>query len=172
MVKTPAEYQRDYRERKRRAQEARQEATRTFLRQPFFKFFEDDPDASNFEMSLDVAGIYPHQFEDDRDPRSATGEIEKGCSYDYVDHTGSIGRAEIMVANLLDAASQLAGIVNRYKRKEIEREEDRLHELAGQATPEVRREILNELTKLNRIVGLLDKEVRRSLPQWKIKEED
>lgn len=171
MVKTPAEYQRDYRDRKRRALEARQEATRSFLKQPFFKFFKDDPDASNFEMSLDVAGIHPHQFEDDRDPKSATGEIEKGGYDDYVDNAGSIGRAEIMVANLLDAATQLAGIINRYKLSEIKREEDRLHRLADQATPEGRHEIVNKLTKLNRIAGLLDREVRRSLPQWKAKED-
>ena len=75
---------------------------------------------------------------------------------------GAIGRAEVTIGCLIDAAAELAAIVNRYKRQELEA---RLAELES-STEIDRAEAMKEAVRLNKMLDLLNKQVRRAFPQW------
>ncbi|AWZ22293.1 Hypothetical protein RAK1035_3586 [Roseovarius sp. AK1035] len=83
---------------------------------------------------------------------------------------GAVGRAEVIVDYLLDAAWSLADALNRYKREEIEA---RLAELensddADTATATATATVIKEAVRLSKILDQLNKRVRRDFPQWKV----
>ena len=74
------------------------------------------------------------------------------------------GRAEVTIGCLIDAATTLAGVVNRYNQQEIK---NRLAELEDPDRTD-RATALKEAVKLNKILSRLEKQVRWTFPQWKV----
>lgn len=168
MAMTAAERKRQERARKRQAGDSALEATRPYCQTPFFEFFGDHPDALNFDMALDTAGIEPPALDDDRGPASRTGQIEAGSPDAYSGFEGSIGRAEVIIGALLDAADELAAIVNAYKRQEIDRAVAELEE-STISDVEQRRRVVSELIVLRGLQRALAGTYQRRLPRWKVK---
>jgi hypothetical protein len=168
MALTPAEKQRRYRERKKAEQKLAGDMTRPFLKEPFFVAAAKDPNWAGVEANLDLAGFELPTFQDDSGPKSFTGTFDEDGTYD--NYSGSIGRAEIMLGGLLDTVTELAGIINRYKRKEIA---DRIHEIetADLSDPEKRIQALADIVRLKKMLDQLDRQVRWGFPQWEVKGE-
>lgn len=178
MANANAEAQRRWRERKKqnRLAELRLPAvthhSSPFLR-PFFEAFQDDGNASSVDLSLDCAGIEPVAFDDDSGPKSLTGQIEMMAADSgeeaYRGAKNSLGRAEVIVGCLIDAAAELASIINTHKRKEI-RERIAEIENADLTDPVARKAALAQIVRYNNLLDQLDKQVRWSFKQWKIDE--
>jgi len=173
-----AEKVRRYRERQKakKQEQLRQPAPSSNLFQkPFFEFFtEDEQMGSQYSQSLELTGIDPPVFDDDRGPEASTLDdlsdptVEGGLINPFGTSAGSsLGRAEVMIGCLLDAASDLAAWVNNYKKSEIQ---SRIHEIeaAEAATPEARSEAFAKVAELTRMLGDLDKTIRWPLPVWKV----
>jgi hypothetical protein len=175
VAKSNADNQREWRRRRREAKKVelkQAEATSltSVMRTPFFEWGPQDAEWVDFEMTLDQAGIMPPSFTDDSDPKSATGEIERGFDPDdgmYAGQVGSLARAEIMVGSLIDAAAFLAGIVNRYKQAEIKARIAEI-EQSDLSDPETKRKALADIPRLQKMLDQLTKQVRWTFPQWKV----
>ena len=178
MANPNAEAQRRWRERQKqkrldglRLPDTRHDAS--LFRRPFFEAFEDDGNASNVDISLDIAGIEPVVFSDDSGPKSSTGQIEQMANESgeeaYQGAHNSLGRAEVMVGCLIDAAAELASIINTYKRKEIRQRIAEIEE-SDLSDPVARKAALAQMVRLNRLMDQLDKQVRWTFKQWKIEE--
>ena len=173
MAKTALERKRESLERKRQASERLPDATAAFQAISFSEFYSEHDIEVMF--NFDLAGLPPLEFgDDDEDPHSYSGEIEAGDDPEhgtYEGYHGAIGRAEITVTALLQAAQALAQLINTYKRDLIKTEQERLNGLAGEADADRRRELLAEMVKLDRLRERLDKNVRWTVPEWKLKGE-
>lgn len=169
MVKTAAEYQRDYRRRKSEQQQEAKELTRTVTKVPFHEYAAENPNWRSAEMALDIAGIELPAFDDDRSPASASGEIERGSPEIYNQFPGAIGRAEILFNSLLDAATDVASVINAYKREAVDRAID---EYRSQpiSDPARQGEIMDETIRLGKIRDQLDRRSRRTFPAIEVKE--
>jgi hypothetical protein len=171
MAMTPAEKQRAYRQRQKERAEAEMKAgedLQRVLRRPFSEWVLEDPNYPDFEMVLSLAGIPAPEFDDERGPEEfALNDVTVSMDEPFGTATGAIGRAEVIVGCLIDAASTLAQVVNTYKREEIGR---RIAELESEnwATQEERAAAMREAVKLHEMMGRLEKQVRRNFPQWKI----
>ncbi|ESY99205.1 hypothetical protein X736_33415 [Mesorhizobium sp. L2C089B000] len=131
------------------------------MTQPFFAFLDFDSNWDDAKIALGMAGIEPPEFDDDRGPEFPS-DLE---GLELPTHlTDSIGRAELTVECLLEAATTLAGIINRYKRKELN---DTLLELE-QIEPH-RPQADTDMFRIKKILDRLDKQVRWTLPEWKVK---
>jgi hypothetical protein len=148
------------------------DSTYEFLKAPFHEYVESDPNWSNVTLPFDLIGMEPPAFEDGRDPGefAAVACFRTDADRDdaFQGYIGSIGRAEVMVGCLLDAAVELAGIIQTYKKKAIAVRRNEI-EGADLSDPDIRREALEEITRLARIEEILSKNVRRTLPQWEVK---
>jgi len=165
MGMTEAEKKRAQRARKRAEHRASADSSYPFLDEPFSKFLEHEGNYSNVELALELAGLEPPVIEDERDPEAfAFEEAIAGVENPFPGAKGAVGRAEVIIDCLLDAASELAGIVNKYKRQEIEA---RLKELESSDETDTAAAIAKAIV-LNKILEGLDKNVRRTLPQWKV----
>lgn len=163
MALTPAEKQKRYRERLKEKAANAPEATARYLKQPFFEFLAGDGNWNEVLTYLEWAGINPDAvptFETDDDP-------EHDAEHDGP-YRGSIGRAERLIGAFLDAATELAGIVNRYKCEQIDRAIGEL-ERSDLADASKRKQALDQIVRLTKMREHLDKQVRRSLPQWEVK---
>lgn len=161
--KTWAEYKRDARKRERERKRDRPDAIDPYLRHPFFDFYREDANASDYELALQIANITPPAFDDDGPavfPETLDG-------LDTPDAKNSIERAQLVVACLVDAASGLAGIINRYKQREIDAALAAL-EARDLSDPNTEKDILAEIARLKSIRTQLKRQVRWSFPQWKI----
>lgn len=140
---------------------------------PFHEWFQGQAGGfSDFALCFDMAGMEAPDIEDDSDPKSLSGEIERSFEGEperspYTRGGGSLARGEIMVGCLIDAASELAGFINAYKRNQIT---NRLHaiESADLSDPGVKKTALAEVVRLQKMLDQLDKQVRWTFPQWKI----
>lgn len=143
-----------------------------YLQVPFHVHLEADPNWSSVTLPLEMAGIEPPVFEDDRGPEAYAFEECFATDEDRDEAFGgaakSIGRAEVMIGLLIDAATELAHIVNKYKRAELDK---RLKEIEATdlSDPEERKAVLEQVVHIEKIKGALSKNVRRSLPQWEAK---
>lgn len=172
MAMTNAERQRRHYERRKQAQKLPGDAATDQVRRPFFQAYQDSGNAVNVDIALDTAGIEPPSFADDSDPKSATGEIESGFAdrpeeSPYASGGGSLARAEIMVGCLIEAAAELASIVNAYKQQEIG---DRIAEIeaADLSDAKERKRALAEIVKLKKMQDQLSGQVRWTFSQWKV----
>lgn len=158
MAKTPAEYQRAYRERKAELAKRAGDPTDRLASQPFNEFLPSDGNWAVIEEVLDCVGVTPPIFDADTDDQ---WQEQWGEPY-----RASMGRAERMVGAFLDAASGLADAIARYKRRAIDQAIADL-EATDMTNPATKKEVLAEIVRLNRVRDQLDKQVRWSLPQWK-----
>ncbi|WP_386683062.1 hypothetical protein [Loktanella sp. R86503] len=172
MALSNTEKQRRYRERQRakRAEElktADQFFGETVNRTPFFKSFQDDGNLSDFHLYFDIMCIDAPDFKDDSGPKSMFGLVEDaGDNADPYDGAhGSLGRAEVMVGCLLDAATTLAEMVRRHKLREIDaRIKDFEKELV--LNPSAAPTIAQQLANLVKMREDLQHSVRWTVPNW------
>lgn len=142
-------------------------------KQPFFEYFpESEQLGSAYVQSLELAGIQPLLFEDDSGPETVTlddireeDELVHGSVFG-VSEGSSLGKAEVLVGCLLDAAADLAGCINDYKKKEIKARIAEL-EAADLSTPEAKREAFSKMSELTDVLAELEKEVRWPIPVWR-----
>lgn len=178
MALSNAEKVRRYRERqKAKKQEALKKPTvrNDVFQTPFFQFFTiDEQVGSEYIQALELAGIHPLTFEDDSGPETSSLDdlrddfAEGGVNNPFDTSQGSsLGKAEVLVGCLLDAAYDLAGWINDYKKAEITA---RIAELenADLSDPETKRAAFEKAGDLNRMLEDLEKSVRWQLPQWKV----
>ncbi len=139
-----------------------------FIR-PFYQAFEDDGNSIDMDLYLNLCGIEPVTFDDDRGPRSLTGEFEAGAAEAgneaYRGAKNSLGRAESMVGCLIDTAVVLAGVINTYKQSEIRQRIAEI-EQSDLNDPAVRKAALAQIVRLNKLLDVLGKQIRWSFPQW------
>ena len=168
MALTNAEKVRRYKERKREEEELKSKPNLNDLRKPFFECAESNPNWTSFELPLELAGIEAPRFLDDRGPEAyAYEDAIAGVEQPFVGYTASIGRAEVMVGSLLDAASELAGIINSYKKEELSARIAEI-EAADLTDPANRKAALADMVRLTKMLDQLDKQVRWTFPQWKV----
>ncbi len=167
-MKTPAaERQKAYRDRLKVQERAALvgSGSASDYRTPFSNWVQSQGGPSDFELPLDIAGIEAPTFDDERGPEdfvknNAMHNVEN--PFDFAGE-GAIGRAEVVIDSLLDAAAELARLVNHYKRTEIEarlKELEKSKKLDGAS-------VIKEGVRLNKILDLLDKQVRRNFHEWK-----
>lgn len=171
MVKSSTERMREKKERERKEQLVAVESTNPYLRKLFSDLWNEDIlRFSDFNMYLELAGIEPPTYEDERNPGDETKNADAigvelyGVENIYGNRKGAIGRAEVTIGSLIDAATELATIVNQHKREEIQA---RLEELES-STEMDRAEAMKEAVRLTKMLDQLNKQVRRSFPQWEI----
>ncbi|MGN6487317.1 MAG: hypothetical protein ACTHLT_05795 [Devosia sp.] len=166
MAKTALERKRKQLEREARERRQMPDASYPYLRTPFFKHLENNSNWMNVELNFDLMGMPAPTFDDDRGPSSQSGQVDEDQV--YAGYSGSIGRAEVMIGQLLDAAAELASIVNRYKLRELEARANELKQLDF-ADPEKRQLAMDEAVRLSQLQAHLEKNVRRTLPEWSLK---
>lgn len=165
MALTPAQKQKAYRDRQRANERAAEDCTYPYLRETFAEFLQHEANYSNVEICLGLAGIEAPLFVDDRGPdQFAFSECTAGVDNPFPGARGSIGRAEVIIDQLIDAANELAAVVNTYKTCEIDK---RLAELQDPNVSD-RSTAIEEAVTLNKMKDQLSKRVRRSFPQWKV----
>ncbi|MDP8251487.1 hypothetical protein [Pseudochrobactrum saccharolyticum] len=169
MAKTPAEYQRAYRERQKAKEDAKlkqAENSHWYITGDFQTFLTDHPDSDEFKHPLDLMGLEAPEFVDG-EPKTATN-----LSFDLEDKNDAqfykaMGRADIFVGLLIESTTALARFVNEFKLKEIE---SRIKEIeAAELTdPAAKKQALKDIVRLNKMRDQLSKQVRITLPQWKV----
>ncbi|CAN7579341.1 hypothetical protein [Mesorhizobium sp. LjNodule214] len=164
MALTNAEHQRLYRERKKQRQKAAAEATTNYLKLPFSDYFSR-ADWSVGQQCLDEVGVAPPTFDADEDPQWR----EDWNEYGGMEYRGSIGRAERMVGAFLDAATDLARIINQYKLEQIDQAISELGDLDISDSAR-RRKAFEEAARLHNIRDRLDRTIRWSLREYQIKD--
>lgn len=177
MALSNAEKVRRYRERQKekKQQELKQPTPRSeIFKTPFVEYFPLDEQVSSlYCQSLEMAGIHPLMFNDDSGPEASTLDDlrddfeEAGTSNPFGDAKGSsLGKAEVLVSCLLDAANDLASWINDYKKSEIKA---RIAELEAGDLPDAdaRREAFAKVAELNNMLAELDNTIRWPLPVWK-----
>ncbi|WP_054008670.1 hypothetical protein [Cypionkella psychrotolerans] len=179
MALTPADKQRRYRERVRKQETQESLNTTEPFKEPFFEFWGYGADWSAFELPLALAGIVAPDFKDDRGPKDfvlphatdgLTAPFDPNDPFDrrsVVSGQGSLGRAEVMIDCLLDAAVALSGAVQSYKTREIMK---RLAEIEASdlSDTEAKKSALKEAARLQKMLDQLEKQVRWTFPQWKV----
>ncbi|NPD17318.1 hypothetical protein HOY34_19210 [Xinfangfangia sp. D13-10-4-6] len=171
MANANAEAQRRWRQRQKEKRQAGLTEASTpsdVFRTPFFEFYANNPYESEFNFCLDMAGIPMPEFEDDRGPaHHALNEVLDAGSPSFSDEVRSLGRAEVMVGALIDAARSLADMVNNYKQREITARMAEI-EASDLSEPEAKKAALKEAARLQKMLDQLDKQVRWTFPQWKV----
>lgn len=168
MALSPAEKQKNYRERKKEAEKTAEDVVSNFLKEPFYEWLSrhDGNFTEDVCYPLEWAGFEPPDFSNDDDPRFA--EIFGPDEPDG----GTIGRAERMVSYLLDASRGLARLVNEYKVDEINARLGELENaLKGEMTDKVRKQTLADFVRLTRLRDRLGKVVRHEFPVTSVKGE-
>lgn len=170
MALTPAEKQRNYRERRKKNEVKASLAITKVFSSPFCEYFEPYRFGSDFDLTLTIAGIETPVFKDDLGALEHTSypDPDTLASDALVNKAkNSLGRAELIVEHLAHAAADLAGWINSYKRSEIKL---RLQEIEERdlSDPNERKAALQEATRLNKMLDQLGKQVRWTFPQWKV----
>lgn len=173
-----AEKVRRYRERQKAKKQAelKQPAPPSeTLQTPFSEFFTiSEQTGSAYVQALELAGIHPPLFEDDSGPEVSTLDDLRdpfeagGVSNPFGKQKGSsVGKAEVIIGCLLDAATDLAGWVSDYKKAEIKA---RIAEIEASDLPdaEARRAAFDKVAELKQLLDELDRTIRWSMPQWKV----
>lgn len=168
MAKSNAERLREFKARQKDKEREASLAVADVFVDPFFLY--DSAAMYDFAECLRINGIVPPKFGDDKGPDAfiiyETNELEKP-DYNFGSAHNSLGRAELMIAGLADAARYLAEAVNEFKQKEIYTRLQDL-EMVDLSTPEAKKAALKEAARLNKMLDQLDKQVRWTFPQWKV----
>ncbi len=171
MVLSGAEKVRRFRQRQKEAEKSEAKGPeRTghwYLKRGFSEYDDVQGERIEYEIALDVAGFDPDGFYDEADPKSGTGNVDPAT---YEEIKGAIGRAELTVSMLVEAATVLAGMINDFKKQEIAARIAEI-EAADLNDPDKKRQALSDVVRLERYRIQLEKQVRLNLPQWKVKGE-
>lgn len=169
MAMTPAERKRQQREREKKEAELDRrsggDAAAELFITPFSEWAERTDSLSDLIQYTALAGFELPMFDNEDDPESFVIDRELfGDEPLFENAKGALGRAEVTIGVLQDAALLLAEAVNRYKAEQIRA---RLSELEV-STEMDRSAAMKEAVHLNKMLEQLDKQVRRNFPQWKI----
>lgn len=172
MAMTPAERKRLQMQRERDRARKQIDLTYELPRVPFGAWLEEGVAAEDFQhltICYDGMNRYPPNFGLETDPESASGDFvfpaaEDG-SYSY---RGALGRAELEVDLLIEAAKTLAGMINAYKRDAIV---GRINQIEADEldNPNTRLVKIKEVIDLNKALERLEKSVRAEIPQWELR---
>lgn len=168
MAKTPAERQRAYLERKKEKERIASLTLDDVFRTPFFQYLpEDYAENSDFADNLELIGVQTPEFTDDLGIEHHTFYSEDSARALLELDLRSLGRAEVIITALIEAAQDLAGSVAAYKRSEIQA---RLAELEASdlSDADAKKAALKQAARLNKMLDQLDKQVRWTFPQWKV----
>lgn len=168
MVISNAESQRRWRQRQKekKAEERKQaEDSHWYIKKDFDRFAVAH--SSEYRLALEMAGFTDQPFSDGAMPYEIpdyTPDPNDPAEKGY--YTG-IGRAELTVMWLTEAAKALAASLNKFKVEEIE---SRIKEIniSEFTDPAAIKQALNEITHLTKMRDQLSKTVRVNLPQWKV----
>lgn len=168
MAKSNAERVREYKARKKEQERLESLRISEVFKTPFFEYLGDDySENSDFADNLELIGIDVPVFKDDLGLEHHTHYSEASAE-NMIEHgLGSLGRAEVMITALAEAARDLALAVQSYKKKEIQA---RLAEIEASdlSAPEAKKAALKEAARLNKMLDQLEKQVRITFPQWKV----
>lgn len=163
MALSPAEKQRRYRERQKSRETSASRVVDAY-RAPFFERFDDF--WLDFDLPLALAGISAPQFNDDSGPEAhVLNDATAGVEDPFNGATKSLGRAEVMIGCLLEAARALARAVNEHKLSEIERRLEEI-EAADFANTAEKKAALADAARLTKMREDLRRQVRFTLPAW------
>tara|TARA_R110000737_G_scaffold322678_1_gene335061 strand:+ start:2190 stop:2702 length:513 start_codon:yes stop_codon:yes gene_type:complete len=163
-----AERQKAYRERKKQEKLERLKSPSVSENELFLAPFSDwvskNPNYTEVELALGLIGFEAPGFHDERGPREfALPEALGPDNEAFSEADNALGRAEVIIGCLLTATIEMAGIVNEYKREQIE---NRLAELEHSEAVD-KKAAMKEAVKLNKLLDRFDKPVRWALPEWK-----
>ncbi len=168
MAKSNAERLREFKARKKEQEKVASLTLDDVFKRPFFEtlpfdFGHDSAFVDNFEF----IGVAAPEFTDDLGIEHHTHYSEKSAQQLFQLGRRSLGRAEVMVTALIEAAQDLAGFVADYKRQEINA---RLAEIEASdlSAPEAKKAALQDAARLNKMLDQLEKQVRWTFPQWKV----
>lgn len=169
MAISNAEAQRRWRQRqkeKRHEDRKQSESSHWYVQGDFQSYLHDHPDWSEFELPLDLMGLPTPTFQDGT-PETASGMVIDPDDPNNAALFKAMGRADVFVGLLLEAATVLARRVNEFKLKEIG---DRIQEIeaAEWKDPAAKKQALNDIVRLTKMQDQLSKQVRITLPQWKV----
>lgn len=172
MAMTANERKRAQIQREQEALRSMPDSTYPYLSVPFFEYLEEDPNWGDAEQCFERMGIMPPRFDDDRGPVDVAFEDAFRTDEERIaafhGSERSIGRAEVMVGQLLDAASGLSQIINKFKKAELNRVLVGIQE-RDLTDPDVRKATMDEVVHIARLQEELEKNVRRTFPQWEVK---
>lgn len=168
MALTNAEKVKRYRERQKEAALKRATTDPTIFRSSFC----DSVANAQWDFGramLDTVGISVARIVDDRDPDFASmvaagvrdGELDLG------NYKRSLGRAEVTLDHILEAAGKMATAIADYKRSEIDARIAEI-EQADLSEPEAKKKAFADMARLKKMRDQLDKQVRWTFPQWKV----
>lgn len=168
MAKSNAERLREFKARKKEQEKIASLTLSGVFKRPFFETLPKDYDLdSAFADNFEFMGIPTPEFKDDRGPEAHTDYSPEIAGSQFIENPRSLGRAEVMVTALIEAAQDLAWHVADYKRKEIKA---RLAEIEASdlSEPAAKKAALKEAARLNKMLDQLSKQVRHTFPQWKV----
>ena len=168
MAKSNAERLREFKARKEEEEKRASLTLAGVFKTPFYQFLPDNFEySSDFSDCLEFIGMAVPEFKDDRGLEDVTHYSDDLATEMIVPNLGSLGRAEVMITALTEAAEFLAKEVNAYKRAELEA---RLTEIEASdlSEPAVKKAALKEAARLNKMLDQLDKQVRHTFPQWRV----
>jgi len=171
MAMSDLERQRRQLERERELAKQQLDIVQRIPRRTFQDFLDNDEgvDTAHLGLCYDGMNRLPPDLDNDHDPVSLTGDFEflKTESGDPV-YSGALGRAELEVELLIEAALTLADIISKYKKKMIK---ERIADLEANAIPkdDQRAVALKEIIDLSKALERLNKTVRHSFPTWEVR---
>lgn len=168
MAKSNAERLREFKARKKEQEKIASLTLDDVFKRPFFETLpEEFADDSTFADSFEFIGVPAPAFTDDLGIEHHTFYSEDSAQQLFQLDRRSLGRAEMIVTALIEAAQDLAWHVANYKRQEIKA---RLAEIEGSdlSAPEAKKAALQNAARLNKMLDQLDKQVRHTFPQWKV----
>ncbi len=177
MAKTALQRKRDQLKRQKEELRLRPDSTYPYLKEPFYKWLdrtEGHGDWHSVEIHCDASRITIDPIVDDSDPHSVDGEVEliwqdRPEESHYAGFKGSIGRAELLVDDLLAAASNIALVINTYKREQIAARIKELEE-ADLSDPVAKKKAFSDIVRLRKMLERLEKMTRHSVYEYKIKD--
>lgn len=173
MAQTPAERKKKERERRKTELIAMSDEAYPHLSEPFSQWLERTEgygDWSSATFHLDAIGLQHPEFPDDRGPDWMDyGETEHPDDYHpYAGYKASIGRAEAFVDHMIAAATNMAFVINRYKREQLAAKVREL-EAADLTDPEARKQAFDDMVRIRKMLEQLEKMTRVTFHEWHLK---
>ncbi|TQM93783.1 hypothetical protein [Roseinatronobacter monicus] len=168
MAKSNAERLREFKARKEEEAKRASLTLAGVFKTPFYQFLPNDFDfSSDFSDCFEFIGLPVPEIKDDRGLEDVTHYNDDLAAKMIEPNLGSLGRAEVMITALTEAAEDLAKHVNAYKRTEIKARLTEI-ETSDLSEPEAKKVALKEAARLNKMLDQLGKQVRHTFPQWKV----
>jgi len=172
MALSAAERKRQQVERERARAKSKEDLTYSVPRVALGAWLDEhdpEPGLVHFDMCYNGMNREPPSFKDDSDPVSRTHDFVFPSTEDgEPSYRGALGRAELEVDLLIEAAKTLATMINAYKRDVVSNrvrqiEDSELDDRDNRASK------LKEIMELNKALERLDKSIRVELPQWQLR---